>query len=270
LVTNPLVVLMVRNPQSEFPTWILVAVALFLSLYVRRWPAFLLAALLAGIAVTMRFDQGIGLVLMLLCGAAALWSHQRPDARSWRIAVIAAVAVFAAIALLPAIHNVQYGGEFVVLPQSPHIPVNFPLPPSRLIRVCCDPSLRATLIDQLKGVTVRGVPASEWLSGATHGFGLVAALLQLLWVASLVALGLNWRRSNLSTRLMAALPLAFLVPLISLQVYVYYPRHVVVGYLVMGLAAAFVMGEVRRSDDPTAPLSADSQVTKAASISPTT
>jgi hypothetical protein len=244
LVTNPLVVQMVRNPQSEFPTWILVAVALFLSLHLRRRPAFLVAALLAGVALTTRFDEGIGLIFLLLCGAAALWPRERPDARSWRVAVIAAVVVFAAIALLPAIHNLHYGGKFVVLPQTPRTPVNFPLPPARLIRVCCDASVRATLIDQLKGVTVRDVPAS---SGVTAGFEIVVALLQLLWVASLVGLGLNWRRSNPTMRLVAALPLAFLVPFIFLQVYVYYPRHVVVGYLVMGLAAAFVMGELGRN-----------------------
>jgi hypothetical protein len=270
LVTNPLVVQMVRNPQSEFPTWILVAVALFLALHVRRRPAFLVAALLAGVALTTRFDQGIGLIFLLLCGAAALWRRERPDARSWRVAVIAAVVVFAAIALLPAIHNVHYGGKFVVLPQTPGLPVNFPLPPARLIRVCCDASVRATLINQLKGVTVRGVPASDWLSGVTAGFDVVVTLLQLVWLASLVALGVNWRRSNPTMRLVAALPLAFLVPFIFLQVYVYYPRHVVVGYLVMGLAAAFVLGELGRRNDPTASLRAEGPVTEAASTSTTT
>jgi hypothetical protein len=59
---------------------------------------------------------------------------------------------------------------------------------------------------------------------------------------------MNRRRSSLTTCLMALLPLAFLLPHLFLQVYIYYPRHVVVGYLVMGLAAAFVLGELARSE----------------------
>ena len=256
LVTNPTIVSMVRAPQSEFPTWVLVPVALLLSVHARRRYAFLVAALFAGVALTTRFDQAIGLVFLLVCGAIALWQRQRLDARPWRLAAIAGVAVFGAIALLPALHNAHYGGKFVVLPATPRIPVNFPLPPSRAIRVCCDASVRETLSSQLRGVTVIGAPASEWGSGwpgAFIRFTVVVALLQLLWLASLVALWVSGRRSTASTRLVSVLPLAFLLPHLFLQVYVYYPRHVVVGYLVMGLAAAFVMGELARSYDRTAP-----------------
>ena len=247
LVTTPTVVSMVRAPESESPTWILVPVVLLLLLHAVGRYAFLAAALLAGVALTTRFDQGIGLVFMLLCGAVALWRRERPNARSWGLTVTAAGVVFVAIALLPAIHNLHYGGKFVVLPATPRIPVNFPLPPSRLIRVCCDSSVRETFLSQLRGVTViRG--------GAAISFTVVVALVQLLWLASLVALYVNWRRSSAVTRLVAALPLAFLLPHLFLQVYVYYPRHVVVGYLVMGLAAAFVMGKLAGSDGRTVPL----------------
>jgi hypothetical protein len=255
LVTSSTVVWMVRAPMSESPTWILVPVAMLLLLHAVGRYAFVVAALLAGVALTTRFDQGIGLVFMLFCGAAALWRRERPDARSFGLVVTAAVVVFAAIALLPAIHNVHYGGKFVVLPETPRIPVNFPLPPSRLIRVCCDSSVRETFLSQLRGVTVIRGGASVW-------FTVVVVLLQLLWLGSLVALGMNWRRSSAATRLVGALPLALLLPHLFLQVYVYYPRHVVVGYLVMGLAAAFVMSKLAGGDDRTAPLMAAESATK--------
>jgi hypothetical protein len=220
---------------------------LLFSVQAKRRYALVVAALLAGVAVTTRFDQTIGLTLLLVCGAVALWQRGRSDARSWRLAIIVAIGVFGAIALLPALHNAHYGGKFVVVPATPRIPVNFPLPPSRAVRLCCDSSVRETFLSQLRGVTVIGAPE------ASVRFTPVVALLQLLWVASLMALWADRRRSTLSTRLVAVLPLAFLLPHLFLQVYVYYPRHVVVGYLMMGLAAAFVMGELARSYDRTAP-----------------
>jgi hypothetical protein len=258
LATNHTVVGMVRASQSEAATWILVPAALTLLLHTRRSYAFVGAAVLAGVAVITRFDQGIGLIFLLLCGAVALWQRKRPDRYSWRLAVIAGLAVFAAIALLPAIHNLHYGGRFVVLPETPRIPVNFPLPPGRLIRVCCDSSVRGTFVSQLRGVTVLDAP-SWGRPEATARFAASVALLQVLWLASLMGLWLNRRKSSPTMFMVAALPLAFLLPHISLQVYVYYPRHVVVGYLMMGLAAAFVMGELARRDNGrTAPTAAGS------------
>jgi hypothetical protein len=77
--------------------------------------------------------------------------------------------------------------------------------------------------------------------------------LQVAWLGSLVALATNWRRADKTTRLVAPLPAAFLLPHLLLQVYVYYPRHIVAGYLVMGLAAAFVLARLSESSRDTLP-----------------
>ena len=65
---------------------------------------------------------------------------------------------------------------------------------------------------------------------------------QLLWI---IALGLAsqrlWRFREVSILVMAALPLVYLAPHLFYQVDVYYPRHVVIGYLAMAAVAFYAV-----------------------------
>jgi hypothetical protein len=249
LVTHPTIIGMVRAPLSESPTWVLVPVVLLLAVHARTHRTLVVAAALTGLMLATRFQQGIGLAILLICGVVALWERELSDRRSWRPTVISAAAALAAIALLPAVHNLHYGGRFRVAPDSSQFEANVPLPPSKALRICCDRSVRNTFVDQLRGVAAFGDVAPGIGARPALAFGAIAVMLQLVWLASLLVLARRWRQVSVTTRLVALLPLAFLLPQIFLAVYVYYPRHIVIGYLVMGLAAAFVFGELSRLDD---------------------
>jgi hypothetical protein len=67
-----------------------------------------------------------------------------------------------------------------------------------------------------------------------------------LWLAVLVKALLAVRRRSLSRTgwLLLLLPVAYLAPHLIYNVDVYYPRHILIGYLAMGVSAIGAMTEM--------------------------
>ena len=251
LIGSPDVLLGSRTLLSEYPTWIGLLVMVPLVLAGRRgWPL-VTAGLLIGVVLTFRGDQLPG--LMALLGVALIrqwrsWPGPRPasqTAQRWRW-LLATAGAFALPALLPALHNLVFGRQLVLLQTSIPLPVNFPLPPATWPHLLSDPSLQQTLRDQVAGVLViTGVHPegmTSWLFLVAVR-GIQAAAAGLILLAALRGFRGGWRRV-----LVLALPLAFLLPHVFIQVYVYYPRHIVAGYLVGALALLALAGwSARRS-----------------------
>jgi len=236
LCTSEPVATMIRNVMSEYPTWIFLIAAvplLFAGPSLRDWLA---GAALLGLCFILRGEQAIGIAL-LVTAFLLYWGLEPETGTKTRLLV--AVALIAAIGLLPAIHNQIYGDRFAFLPQTPDQPVNFPLPPRKLLHLG-DANVRATLANQASGVGYLNPSPSDgsfWPPGALpvaiHG-------LQVAWLAAVVC-AVKWRKRLEGVDwLFLILPLGFLVPHLFIQVFLYYPRHIVAGYIATAISVLWI------------------------------
>jgi hypothetical protein len=240
---------------SETLTWVALLFAGPLLLAPRRRTDILLGAALTGVAYFTRVDQGPGVLslvvvsalMVLPAGGMFLVGSSR---RSLRNLYIGSGALLLFIAALPALHNLYYGGRLVLTPGEATLPLNMPFPPSDVLKLLRSAPERAILFSQLRGVFV--VPCNTrtcalQLESAfvRQPFPTAAYLMEGLWVgagvlAVVLRKSLNWRTSTL-----LLIPVAFLGPYIFAQVYVYYPRHVVAGYLMAAVATLAFLGNLK-------------------------
>lgn len=235
---------------SEYPTWVLLATAFTLSLTRRKPRDDVVIGALLGLTILFRGNQLVGVAALLeLAWFRSAWPAVR--ARTWPAAAWTTcrlLAPFIVIGSLAGWHNLVYGGRFIPLATSIPIPVNFPLPPERLLQLGADPAVAQTLASQLEGVLVLTSPLELMEYG--H-FTAVIRVIQVSLLVAFIAGLLHQFRGPWRSCLLAALPVAFLVPHVFVQVYVYYPRHVIAGYFIGGLALLALSGRWYRSSLPT-------------------
>jgi len=245
LVAQAVGVDMVRAGFSEYPAWVFFLLGLFCLLGVRSFRSAALGVGFAALASTFRFDQAVGLAL--LCGLIAVaWARDASaDRREMLLGLTGLGIVFVVIGALPAVHNLYYGHQVAFLLRTPNLPVNFPVPYSKALTALVDPKLRPVLVSQLRGVAdvAPAVPSTQ-IVGARLAFDVAVHGLQVAWLAAVAATVARRRHVSIVGKLLLVLPLAFLVPHLIIQVYVYYPRHIVAGYLAMGLATSYVFVEL--------------------------
>jgi hypothetical protein len=146
-----------------------------------------------------------------------------------------ALALFAAIAVLPAGHNFYYGHRLVRLTTSDDY--NLELPPRRLVLAWQqDGADRRRVVEKARLLAHVREHSDTLGELAFHG-------LQAVWFVSLVGI-LIWPRSLTSVILLA--PLLYLSPHLFYLLNIYCPRHIVIGYLAMGVAAMACRGEWHR------------------------
>jgi hypothetical protein len=224
---------------SEYPTWIAILFAFPLVVAARGTRAAVAASLLLGLAIFLRGDQAVG-VAALLAVALYRFAWRERTSRAALVRGSAAVLVpVMALALLPALHNAVYGHTVAFLAQTPRLPENFPLPPSALLHL-----QRSGTLDVLRS-QVAGVLVLPEVDAKAHVRALlrVVAVLVQLGVVGVVVAAVT-RRLAVPRRVMwlLALPAAYLLVHVFVQVYVYYPRHVLVGYLTAALTLVAVAG----------------------------
>lgn len=97
---------------------------------------------LAGLSAITRLNH----LPAVLLTAGTFFLHRMPrmSARS-----LALAAIFASVLLLPLLHNLVYGGAFVLTTASAAIPENLLIRPVRLFELWTDPELRGDLLGQL-------------------------------------------------------------------------------------------------------------------------
>jgi hypothetical protein len=238
LVVQASGVQMVQVLISEQATWLLILAAAYLLLGEPSTGRLVAVALCAGAATVVRANQIPAALMVVGLAVAAGARHAGPRRARVTVAVLGS---FLAVALLPALHNAWYGGKLQLVAGTPDLPVNFPLPPADLLRVA-DPEVRRVLFDQLAGVVVTRLRPID-LADLRAPFLLAVHTIQVFWLAALVRLWLVRRRVAWWAWVVVLLPAAYLIPHVFIQVYVYYPRHIMMGYLAMGVAAAFAFGE---------------------------
>ena len=179
VVNTAEVVSLVRRGASEYATWI--AFPVFFSLFFRtRGGRTVLGAFVLGCSGLARIDQAPGLLWSF--GVRA-WTALRERQRSF----LAAAAVLAMLAVVPAAHNYLYGGELVWTTTSATHETNLQFTPAGW--------LAAARHDDACARAGRPAPRERPLHGPEHGSGGAVRGpgplyrgLQALWVAALCTL----------------------------------------------------------------------------------
>lgn len=246
LVNAPTTVSLVRLGASEWVTWACWVAALPLLVASRNPRRWYLAAGLAGLALTCRPNQAPA--ILFLIGVFA-WGARRVDRR----AAVTCVAIVAAFALLPAVHDLVYGGELRPVPTSGALDENVAVPGLDLPTVVTDPGVRSDLGRQLGNVLYVREPTGEATSGWLRLllWGLAAA-----WLAALVVVARRWSSTSGVAKLLCVLPAVQLAPYVGYDAGADFPRHLVAGYLTMGTCAMFastLITQPRRTPRPLAP-----------------
>jgi hypothetical protein len=147
--------------------------------------------------------------------------------------VLAALAVFLGTAMLPLAHNLYYGGRLVPFTMTGAVPATLTLPPREALAIGHDRTLRARALAHVRQTLYLEPLPDPALRLAVHG-------LQAAWLLAAGAVVAGWRRVNWTARLLLLWPWAFLGVHLFYSPLSYFPRHVVVGYLSMGLVAGYV------------------------------
>jgi hypothetical protein len=240
---------------SEYPTWPLLAVALTMTLTgINRPRQLLITGALLGLALTFRGNQLPGIATI---GLLALARSMYPLllSRNYRGALSKAAFLlgpFLLISALPGFHNFLYGGRWVPLQTSLPLPENFPLPPANLLKIGSDPVVMETVKSQLQGLFV----FTEQIYFGP--FTVTVRIIQVIFVALLLLSVWNRFRGPWRSSLLAIIPFTFLLPHLFIQVYVYYPRHIVAGYfngaiVLMAIAGSHISSKANglRAEDET-------------------
>jgi hypothetical protein len=231
LMVSESVVSLARVGASEVPTWIALTLAIPL-LFVSRSPlAWLLGAGLLALSYVARGNHAPA-VAWLLASFAVRGLRLQP-----RRALVA-VGLFGVIAVLPLVHNVVYGHRFVLLTTSGSIPRNLDTSPAAIVSALSGGEAerrmlrrKATLLLHAAhdaAFTVNGAPTGWVTELGFHG-------LQAAWLAA--GLGLLVARAADVRSALLATPALYLGIHVIYTIDVYYPRHIVAGYLAMGLAS---------------------------------
>ena len=232
VVNSAPVVSQVLAPLSEPATWIALVFAFPLLLASDSARAWGVGAALAGLSIATRPNQAPGTILLLgafLATALPL----RP-----RAALVAAGLSLAA-ALLPLAHNLYYGGRWVLFTTTAAVPATLALPPARWPALLHDPGARALAWTQVQHLVFWLPQQDQTLDLAVHG-------LQAAWLLAIAMVGLRRVRASAPTVVLLALPAVYLAVHFAYDATSYFPRHVIVGYLAMGLVALYVAGRPAR------------------------
>jgi len=217
----------IYKDASEVPTWIfLPSILALLFLNKKNTVNWEIGVFLLGLSAITRINH---LPAVLFIFSVFVLRLERTTK-----AVFKYSAILLVVLLLPLAHNVYYGGQAVLFTSSYLIPSNLDMPPEHLIKSVYDINLRTLLLDRLGDIFYFSELSSNFNKIIFHG-------LQSMWVVVIISCIISWRQVSWDSKLLLSLPLLYLGIHLIYQVNVYYPRHIVVGHMAMGLVAAYMM-----------------------------
>jgi hypothetical protein len=210
---------LVEGGMTEYPTWIVIPLAMPLLLLARSPRERLLGAALCGVGVLVRFNHLPAYAIVLGVFALRSGRQSQSAAETWRALALAALVVTVPMLL----HNVWYGGQWRVIPDSAAVNTDLPLAKWTL----------ETMGDRVRLLLHLGTKApTSFLPLHVLQIGLVATLLAVLRGGIRVDKWYGW--------LMLA-PVAALAVHLIFAVDVYYPRHILFGYLLGGVISLVLL-----------------------------
>ena len=202
----------VESAMTEYPTWALVPITAGMLFLGRSTREHLAAAALMGVGVLFRFNHLPAYLILL--GVFAL---KPAGFSSTRGTAAAALVLFALVVCVPILaHNLKYGHEWRLIPDSVQINVDLPVEAWTV----------ASVFDKLRYLVHIGTDAQTWFL-PLHALQLIlAGAVAAIWTG-------RWRVGRWHSALLLA-PVAALTVHIMFAVNVYYPRHILFAYLLAG------------------------------------
>lgn len=235
VLNSPTTLAFVALAASEVPSWALLPLAVAApQLRPSQQIAWIGSAAAAALIWVMRNNQALAVGAILAAIAVGI-------GRSRKRLLATAASVALAIALLPALHNLVYGGQ-----------LKFSTTSVDRVRQIEPSDLGQTLSNTEIGSQIRGHIAAIFYDPPTPGltvpeFGWLLWGLLAVWVAAIALALLRLLRDREFPPirwLLLVLPIAYLIPHVVYQVEVYYPRHIIAGYLAMGVCAIGAFAEM--------------------------
>jgi hypothetical protein len=217
----------IREGLSEYGTWILLLWALP-AMYAAATPGAILAGTVAlSVAYTIRSNQITGILWVFFLAALGSWK------KYWKAFLLAGVLALG-IALLPLLHNLYFGGQWVPAATSGGMSVNLVLLPATWRAFLQgDPAAAAVVREQMGMLfLITDAPRSMWPTLA------MMAVFFLCWIG---VAGYSIIRRNWADLPWLALPCFFLAIHLVYGVSTYYPRHIVIGYLSMAIVSVLIL-----------------------------
>jgi len=226
LVSSNSVTRDILAPLSEPVTWTALLFLFPLLVTGRSGRAWWTGATLAGLSIATRPNQAPGTLLLVLVCFANL-APRRPRA------TLVAASLFLTAALLPLAHNLYYGGEWILFTNARSINVALARPAGllgrapggRIVTLAWADIRLLLLLGPLPGLATR-LPA----------YGLLLA-----WLVAAGATVRAWPRAPWPAVTLMALPALYLSVYLVFEVRDYFPRHLIIAYLAMGLAGIYVV-----------------------------
>lgn len=239
LVTSEPVSRLVYVGASEHPTWIAFPL-LFTWLSTARSPReWRLGTLLLGLSILTRMNHAAALAWVFVVFLVRIYRR-----RPW--VAMQAVTLLAALAVLPGVHNVYYGGTFSLLPGEHNQPRTLPLPPSSWLRATEDGAIRAQAIRQVRTLWYATTPPAVDYYIPTELSHRVAQVafhgLQAIWLIAAVIL-LRGNGESKTAKALLVVPALYLAVHLFYQVTDYHPRSIVIAHVAMGTIAIFAVRE---------------------------
>jgi O-Antigen ligase len=234
VLNSPTILSLVAMSASEVPSWALLALAVAApQIQPRHRGGWIGSGVAAALIWVVRNNQAIAALTILAAIAAGLWRRRKHT-------LVLTLAAAVAVALLPALHNLEYGQQ-LVLGTTSNAP-NQELSLSDLGQVFSDSLVGSELRGHISAIFYD--PPTPGLARASLGWLLWGLL--ALWVAAVAMALSRVRRRDFSLRgwLLLFVPVAYLGLHVIYQVEVYYPRHILAGYLAMGLGAIGAFAEL--------------------------
>ena len=225
---------------SEYPTWILLTIAFPLVFFGRGLRSAVVASALMSLSLTFRGNQlpGISVMLLVLLLRQSWPYIKGHNLRKATQSVMWVLAPFVAVSALPGLHNYYFGGQLVLLQTS--LASSYILTPAQLLQITVNSDVSRSFLFQLGGVLASGTELNSMVSGS---FLSTLRVVQASLIGiSLLGLIHFYRRSWRAT-LLTAVPAVFLATHLFVQVDVYYPRHIMMGYA-MGVLTLVALGGV--------------------------
>ena len=215
-------------PSSEYTTWILIFISFGLIIRGNISQQIAIgASILAGLTAQFRPNQALGALFLFLLIQFSLELRNNSRRVLDRIQLL---IVFAVTMSLSLIHNIYYGGGFLIFSNTG--PLNSDFSYSALLQIFSDEEVRSMFLSKLSvyfalGLNQTPLSISFWIFD----------ILWLLAVAQTILL------KNVKSRLWTVLifPFAYLVPQIPYDISSYYPRHIVATHLAFGLSGLYVL-----------------------------
>jgi hypothetical protein len=225
LVSSNSVTRDILAPLSEPVTWTALLFLFPLLVTGRSGRAWWTGATLAGLSIATRPNQAPGTLLLVLVCLANL-VPRRP-----RAALVAA-SLFLTAALLPLAHNLYYGGEWILFTNARSIDVALARPAALLGRAPGGRIVTLAWADIRLLLLLGPLPSLQ--------MRLPACGLLLAWLVAAGATVRAWPRAPWPAVTLMALPALYLSVYLVFEVRDYFPRHLIIAYLAMGLVGVYV------------------------------